>query len=90
MCLLTFSHGVVRCCCCCCRRQIADIYCCACQTQLGWRYVRGSPVARARARTLTYAHAAGGAQEEAFEESQKYKEGKVILEEATITKLRRA
>lgn len=37
---------------------VADIYCNACETRLGWKYV------------------------EAFEESQKYKEGKFILEKA--------
>ena len=39
---------------------VADIYCNACDTRLGWKYV------------------------EAFEESQKYKEGKFILEKAMI------
>ena len=41
---------------------VADIYCNACETRLGWKYV------------------------EAFEESQKYKEGKFILEKAMIIK----
>ena len=41
---------------------VADIYCNACDTRLGWKYV------------------------EAFEESQKYKEGKFILEKAMIQK----
>ena len=41
---------------------VADIYCNACDTRLGWKYV------------------------EAFEESQKYKEGKFILEKAMIIK----
>ena len=41
---------------------MADIYCNACDTRLGWKYV------------------------EAFEESQKYKEGKFILEKAMIMK----
>ena len=41
---------------------VADIYCNACDTRLGWKYV------------------------EAFEESQKYKEGKFILEKAMILK----
>ena len=41
---------------------VADIYCNACDTRLGWKYV------------------------EAFEESQKYKEGKFILEKAMIMK----
>ena len=41
---------------------VADIYCNACDTRLGWKYV------------------------EAFEESQKYKEGRFILEKAKIIK----
>ena len=41
---------------------VADIYCNACDTRLGWKYV------------------------EAFEESQKYKQGKFILEKAMIMK----
>ena len=41
---------------------VADIYCNACDTRVGWKYV------------------------EAFEESQKYKEGKFILEKAMILK----
>ena len=41
---------------------VADIYCNACDTRLGWKYV------------------------EAFEESQKYKEGRFILEKAMIIK----
>ena len=41
---------------------MADIYCNACETRLGWKYV------------------------EAFEDSQKYKEGKFILEKAMIAK----
>ena len=42
--------------------MVADIYCNACETRLGWKYL------------------------EAFEESQKYKEGKFILEKAMIMK----
>ena len=42
--------------------MVADIYCNACDTRLGWKYV------------------------EAFEESQKYKEGRFILEKAMIIK----
>ena len=46
-----------------CRWQVvADIYCNACDTRLGWKYI------------------------DAFEESQKYKEGKYILEKAMILK----
>jgi len=41
---------------------VCDIYCNACDTRLGWKYV------------------------EAFEESQKYKEGKFILEKAMMIK----
>lgn len=41
---------------------VADIYCNACNTVVGWKY------------------------EEAFEESQKYKEGKFIIEKAMIVK----
>ena len=45
-----------------CRQVVADIYCNACDTRLGWKYI------------------------DAFEESQKYKEGKYILEKAMILK----
>ena len=41
---------------------MADIYCNACDTRVGWKYV------------------------EAYEDSQKYKEGKFILEKAMIVK----
>jgi len=41
---------------------VCDIYCNACDTRLGWKYM------------------------EAFEESQKYKEGKYILEKAMIVR----
>uniref|UniRef100_A0A7S0PYG5 Protein yippee-like n=2 Tax=Coccolithus braarudii TaxID=221442 RepID=A0A7S0PYG5_9EUKA len=41
---------------------VADIFCNACDTRLGWKYV------------------------EAFEENQKYKEGKFILEKSMILK----
>ncbi len=43
--------------------RVADIYCIACDTYMGWIY------------------------EEAFEESQKYKIGKCVLEKARLSKL---
>ena len=59
---------------------VRDIYCCKCKTILGWKYVsvlfafapfhsrsaHGSPFSRQ--------------QDKAYEQSQKYKEGKYILE----------
>ena len=40
--------------------SVADIYCCACNSRLGWKYI------------------------EAFESSQKYKEGHFIVEKECI------
>ena len=51
----------------------------------------GSPQTDSPARSRRVAVASALAfQEEAFEENQKYKEGKIILEKATISKLRGA
>ena len=71
---------------------IADIHCVACDANLGWIYVcfffffflvssHGSFYSY---RTLSLK----SFQEEAFEEDQKYKIGKVILEKATICRVR--
>ena len=65
--------------------QVADIYCNQCQEIVGWKYVgliphRDSPFVHS-VLTLFYK------QEVAYEESQKYKEGKFIVEKA---KLKRA
>ena len=71
---------------------VCDIYCNVCQTVLGWKYVSChripkiqaiaalNSVAQQSLRRLTAATSACEAQEEAFEESQKYKEGKFIVE----------
>lgn len=77
---------------------VADIYCNCCDTRLGWKYVRAgcclparAPCARpcaVRPNLLSAHHlpTRPHAQVEAFEETQKYKEGKFILEKAMISK----
>lgn len=57
---------------------VADIYCIECQSLLGWKYVRSPRSFSSPSLTLN--------QEEAYEESQKYKVGKFILEKAKMTK----
>ena len=54
---------------------VADIYCIECQSLLGWKYVRAEASLRAKI-----------VQEEAYEESQKYKVGKFIIEKAKMLK----
>lgn len=57
--------------------EVADIYCECCKTLLGWKYVSISmssmPVCVNPPRIVCF-------QEHAFESSQKYKEGKYIIE----------
>ena len=67
---------------------VCDIYCNVCQTVLGWKYVSHSCTPEIHlaawlisvAARLTSAASPCVSQEEAFEESQKYKEGKFIVE----------
>lgn len=54
---------------------VRDIYCCKCGTTLGWKYVR---IVRFLFRTP--ALVTQPPQDRAFEASQRYKEGKYILE----------
>ena len=71
---------------------VADIQCTICQQTVGWRYVRAIPAGQRTAfvppsplalfdekHRYPAAAAVTVLQLEAFEESQKYKEGKVIL-----------
>ena len=81
---------------------VADIYCTCCNTVLGWKYVRHMASTPQQTPGLTsclqctvvyFENACGEAfvyddtQERAFEESQKYKEGKYILEKAKLAKV---
>ena len=69
---------------------VADIACVGCSTVLGWKYVRPGPTLPAgRPNALPALLTAAGlhVQEAAVEESQKYKEGKFILEKAKIMKV---
>lgn len=66
---------------------VADIYCECCKTPLGWKYVslfiftREIPMIHVFIYVLFYC-----LQEHAFESSQKYKEGKYIIELAHMIK----
>ena len=59
---------------------VRDIYCCKCGKGLGWKYVRSFLVSA----PLSLLRASNSdpfpKQEYAYEQSQKYKEGKYILE----------
>lgn len=52
---------------------VRDIYCCKCGTTLGWKYVCLAVPSVLLLLTHSF-------QEKAYEASQKYKEGKYILE----------
>lgn len=56
---------------------VRDIYCCKCGQTLGWKYVGFLP---STVLTPSSAYDRGGVQDRAYEASQKYKEGKFILE----------
>jgi hypothetical protein len=58
---------------------VADIYCIECQSVLGWKYVRSSSLLQTK-------ETRSGTQEEAYEESQKYKVGKFIIEKVKMSK----
>ena len=68
------------------------MYCNCCQTILGWKYVcqprlrEDCCLSMPRARFFYQWHTEPFLQEEAFEESQKYKEGKCIIEKAKMIK----
>ena len=79
---------------------VADIYCTCCNTTLGWKYVRFDrhPVCLTELTAHLPCTASAcmdpneapfwcSLQERAFEESQKYKEGKFILEKAKLMKV---
>ncbi len=57
---------------------VRDIYCCKCGTTLGWKYVRDTfPLCLSELNPNNYRAVE---QDKAYEASQKYKEGKYILE----------
>ena len=73
--------------------SVADIHCTSCNTVIGWKYVRSFRIPldvthcwRASARRLTVPSLLLE-QVSAVEESQKYKEGKFILEKGKIMKV---
>ena len=57
---------------------VRDIYCCKCQTILGWKYVR-PPFASVSSALGPHTNAICS-QDKAYEPTQRYKEGKFILE----------
>ena len=66
---------------------VRDIYCVKCGTVLGWKYVRQISLSfthladfHAIRTFLCYSFFRWSTQEHAYEDSQKYKEGKYILE----------
>ncbi|XP_026194807.1 protein yippee-like 2 isoform X1 [Anabas testudineus] len=61
---------------------VADIYCENCKTTLGWKYVS---VLDAQTHDLMH-NSQTASKEHAFESSQKYKEGKFIIELAHMIK----
>lgn len=65
---------------------VADIYCKVCESRLGWKYVRGAPAALCASPLFgpSAALPLAPAQLAAYEEEQKYKEGKFILERVMI------
>lgn len=71
---------------------VADIYCTCCNTVLGWKYV-SSPIFQHEQFESLHACLARAEcvsdwlQEQAFEETQKYKEGKFIIEKSNVMKV---
>lgn len=66
---------------------VADIYCECCKTPLGWKYVSYWLQSRIFERLNTnQSNFCSHSQEHAFESSQKYKEGKYIIELAHMIK----
>ena len=63
---------------------VRDIYCCKCKTILGWKYVSmpcpPAPPVPSIPRSGSRAPCNFALQDKAYEQSQKYKEGKYILE----------
>jgi len=55
---------------------VRDIFCLKCKTQIGWKYVSSIPGASSVRLTI--------GQDKAYNDQQKYKEGKFILERAMI------
>jgi len=80
---------------------VVDIFCTCCSTNLGWKYVSLlsrvsfflfrraralAPPAHRRKKNLIPRRDKSTTQEHAFEETQKYKEGKFIVETARVLK----
>ena len=66
---------------------VADIYCECCKTTLGWKYVSLNFYYFSNLKKILLIGAIfRPAQEHAFESSQKYKEGKFIIELAHMIK----
>ncbi|KAH8100524.1 yippee-like protein [Cristinia sonorae] len=61
---------------------VRDIYCIKCGTTLGWKYVRMTsyPSEHPNAKVVHGGYLSSFDQDRAYEPSQKYKEGKFILE----------
>lgn len=72
--------------------SVADIFCESCKTTLGWKYVSWpAPPAPLNPKSWAIRGLGGGLrlpspQEQAFESSQKYKEGKFIIETSHMVK----
>uniref|UniRef100_A0A7S3LSI2 Protein yippee-like n=1 Tax=Palpitomonas bilix TaxID=652834 RepID=A0A7S3LSI2_9EUKA len=64
--------------------RVCDVYCNVCSSYLGWKYV--SPVSLMPALIASSLIPVPSSQIEAMEESQKYKEGKYVLEKAKMLK----
>ena len=71
---------------------VRDIYCISCQSNVGWKYVRSHTLPRlhpslARSAAKMFVRAfVFSAQVTAYEESQKYKEGRFIIEKVHMQK----
>jgi hypothetical protein len=69
---------------------VADIFCSVCNSNLGWKYVSAPPPTALGVAPVAAADSSGCThmQEMAFEATQKYKEGKYIIEKARVVKVR--
>lgn len=68
------------------KHTIATVFCCQCDTEVGWRYVCDLLPSKSQLpETYTNQSLQRLFQIKAFEDSQKYKEGACILEKALLT-----
>jgi hypothetical protein len=65
---------------------VADLACSACGTVVGWTYVRGRAWRTSATRGVRTQPERGRAQVRALDDSQRYKEGKSILESGRVLK----